>query len=151
MNKFWFLIFISAFFFLNSCKEFKEIEATGVKSFRLTKVNAEGIEGEVILGIKNPNEKGFSIYPSEFDVVYSGIHLGKARLYKRVHIAGHSEKLYTFKLKTSLKDVNLVDAMGLLGGGKMGNIEAKGNLKVGKFFIKKRVPVNISEKIGLGG
>src|SRR6187401_3203395 len=104
MIRFRFLIFVFAFFILNSCKEFQEIQVMGVKSFRLTKVNAEGIEGEVILGIKNPNEKGFSIYPSEFDVVYSGIHLGKARLYKRVHIAGHSEKLYTFKLKTSLKD-----------------------------------------------
>lgn len=125
----------------------------GVKSFRLTKVNSDGLEGEVILGIKNPNPQGFSIYPSEFDVVYSGIKMGKARLYKRVHIAGNSEKLYTFKLKTSLQDMNLMDVMGLLGGGggKLGNIEAKGNLKVGKFFIKKRVPVDISEKIGLGG
>lgn len=123
----------------------------GVKSFRLTKVNSDGLEGEVILGIKNPNPQGFSIYPSEFDVVYSGIKMGKARLYKRVHIEGNSEKLYTFKLKTSLKDISLMDVMGLLGGGKLGNIEAKGNLKVGKFFIKKRIPVNISEKIGLGG
>lgn len=123
----------------------------GVKSFRLTKVNSDDLEGEVILGIKNPNPQGFSIYPSEFDVVYSGIKMGKARLYKRVHIEGNSEKLYTFKLKTSLKDISLMDVMGLLGGGKLGNIEAKGNLKVGKFFIKKRIPVNISEKIGLGG
>jgi LEA14-like dessication related protein len=151
MNRLCFLIVISAFFFLNSCKEFQEIQVMGVKSFRLTKVNSDGLEGEVILGIKNPNEQGFSIYPSEFDVVYSGIKMGKARLYKRVHIGGNCEKLYTFKLKTSLKDMNLVDIMGLLGGGKLGNIEAKGNLKVGKFFIKKRVPVNISEKIGLGG
>ena len=151
MIRFRFLIFVFAFFILNSCKEFQEVQVTGVKSFRLTKVNSEGIEGEVILGVKNPNEKGFSIYPSEFDVVYSGINLGKARLYKRVHIDGKSEKLYTFNLKTSLKDVNLVDAMGLLGGGKMGNIEAKGNLKVGKFLIRKKVPVNISEKVGLGG
>lgn len=147
-----FLVFISAFSILLfvSCKEFQQVQVTGVKSFRLTKVGTEGIEGEVILGIKNPNDKGFSIYPSEFDVTYSGIKMGKARLYKRVHIASDSEKLYTFKLKTSLQDMNLMDIMGLLNGGKLGNIEAKGNLKVGKFYIKKRVPVNISEKIGLG-
>ena len=151
MSKFRFLIFFSAFFLFNSCKEFKEVEVTGVKSFRLTKMNTEGIEGEVILGIKNPNATGFSIYPSEFDIVYSGIKMGKARLSKRVHIDGNSEKPYVFKLKTNLKDINPMDIMGLLGGGKLGKIEVKGNLKAGKMYLKKRFPVDISEKIGLGG
>ena len=151
MFKFRVLIFFLFIFLFNSCKELKEVEVTGVKSFRLTKVGQDGIEGEVILGIKNPNSVGFSIYPSDFDVVYSGIKMGKARLHKRVHIAGNSEKLYVFKLKTSLKDMNLMDVMGLMNGGKMGRIEAKGDLKAGKFYLKKRVPVNISEKIGLGG
>jgi LEA14-like dessication related protein len=146
-----FLIFFISFALFFSCKEFKEVEVTGVKSFRLTKVNTEGIEGEVILGIKNPNANGFSIYPSEFDVVYSGIKMGKARLYKRVHIDGNSEKAYVFKLKTSLKDMDPMDIMGLLGGNKIGKIELKGNLKAGKLYLKKRFPVNISEKIGLGG
>lgn len=153
MNKVY-LIFFSIFIFLfNSCKEFKEVEVTGVKSFRLTKVNQEGIEGEVIIGIKNPNSNGFSIYPSEFDITYSGIKMGKARLFKRVHIDGNSEKPYVFKLKTSLKDMNLLDVMGLMGGGggKLGNIQVKGTLKAGKFYIKKRIPVDFSEKIGLGG
>lgn len=150
MNKFC-LILISAFVFLfNSCKEFQEVKVTGVKSFRLTKVGSEGIEGEVIIGIKNPNDYGFSIYPSEFDITYSGIKMGKARLYKRVHIDGNSEKPYVFKLKTSLKDMNLMDIMGLVGG-KLGKIEVKGTLKAGKFYLKKRIPVDFSEKIGLGG
>ena len=150
MNKFC-LILISAFVFLfNSCKEFQEVKVTGVKSFRLTKVGSEGIEGEVIIGIKNPNDYGFSIYPSEFDINYSGIKMGKARLYKRVHIDGNSEKPYVFKLKTSLKDMNLMDIMGLVGG-KLGKIEVKGTLKAGKFYLKKRIPVDFSEKIGLGG
>lgn len=151
MNKFRFLICLCALCFLNSCEEFQEIKVSEVKSFRLTKVGTDGIEGEVILSIKNPNSKGFSIYPSEFDVTYSGIKMGKARLYKRVHIAGNSEKMYVFKLKTDLKDMNLMDIMGLVSGGKMGQIQVKGNLKAGKFYIKKRFPVDFSEKIGLGG
>ena len=150
MFKIRFILLTVIIFLFNSCKEFKEVEVTGVKSFRLTKINAEGIEGEVILGIKNPNAAGFSIYPSEFDIVYSGIKMGKARLYKRVHIDGNSEKPYVFKLKTNLKDMNPMDIMGLLGGGKLGKIEVKGNLKAGKMYLKKRFPVDISEKIGLG-
>ena len=151
MNKFRFLIFIGAFFLFNSCKEFKEIEVTGVKSFRLTKVGTDGLEGEVILGIKNPNSTGFSIYPSEFDVTYSGLKMGKARLHKRVHIDPNCEKVYVFKLKTDLKDMNLMDVLGIVNGGKLGQIQVKGNLKAGKFYIKKHFPVDFSEKIGLGG
>lgn len=151
MSKFRFLIFVLVFFIFNSCKEFKDVEVTGVKSFRLTKVGSDGIEGEVILGIKNPNSTGFSIYPSEFDIVYTGIKLGKARLHKRVHIDGNAEKLYVFKLKTSLKDMNLMDVMGMVSMKDMGKIEVRGTLKAGKFYIKKRIPVNFTENIGLGG
>ncbi len=150
MNKLKFLILFFVLVLFNSCEEFKELQVSGVKSFRLTKVSAAGIEGEVILGIKNPNSRGFSIYPSEFDVTYSGIKLGKARLYKRVHIDANCEKNYVFKLKTDLKDMNLMDIMGLTNG-KVGKMEVKGDLKAGKFYIKRRFPVDFSEKIGLGG
>jgi LEA14-like dessication related protein len=98
MSKFRFIFFLLGILLFNSCKEFKEVEVTGVKSFRLTKVSADGIEGEVILGIKNPNDYGFSIYPSEFDITYSGMKMGKARLYKLVRIEGHSEKAFVFIL-----------------------------------------------------
>jgi len=151
VNKFRFIFFLFGLLLVNSCKEFKEVEVTGVKSFRLTKVSADGIEGEVILGIKNPNDYGFSIYPSEFDVTYSGMKMGKARLYKKVRIEGNSEKPYVFKLKTDLKELNLMDVLGMVSGGKMGKMEVKGTLKAGKFYIKKRIPVDFSEKIGLGG
>ncbi len=151
MRKFCILFCAFGFLLFNSCKEFKEVQVTGVKSFRLTKVSANGIEGEVILGIKNPNDYGFSIYPSEFDITYSGMKMGKARLYKKVHIEGNSEKAYVFKLKTDLKELNLIEVMGMVSGGNIGKIEVKGTLKAGKFYLKKRVPVDFSEKIGLGG
>src|SRR5688572_13121390 len=92
------LLLVLGFFF--SCKDFKEVQVTGVKGFRITKAGINGIEATITLGIKNPNDKGFSIYPSEFDVVYSGINLGKARLSKRVHIDSNCEKPYDFILKS---------------------------------------------------
>ncbi len=139
-------IFVLAFF---SCKEFKEAEVTGVKSFRVTKVSTEGIEAEIILGIKNPNPIGFSIYPSEFDVIFSGINLGKAKLYKRVHIDANSEKPYVFKLKSLFQKFNFMDITNLLSGNKIGIVEVKGDLIAGKFYLKKRFPVNIREKADL--
>jgi len=135
---------------LFSCKEYQEIKVSEVKNFKLTKISKEGVEGEVILGITNPNAAGFSIYPSEFEVTYSGIRLGKAKLYKRVHIGQKTEKDYVFKLRSNLEGINIFDLTGLLGG-KFGNIEVKGDLKAGKFFLKKRFPVDIKQKIDLRG
>ena len=133
--------------FFSSCKDFEEIKVTSVEGFYLNKVSPQGIEAEIKLKIMNPNKSGFSIYPSEFDVAYSGIKLGKAKLNKRVHINGNTESVYTFKLSSALGELNLMDAMQLLNSSKMGKIEINGELKAGKIFIKKRFPVNYSDRV----
>lgn len=140
-----YIIFASMFLF--SCKEFKEISVTNVDSFHLNKITSEKIEAEVNVTINNPNNIGFSIYPSEFEVVFSGIRLGKAKLNKRVHIDGKTEKVYSFKLNSKIADLNPLDALQLLNLGKLGNIEVKGELKAGKFYLKRKFPVNYTDKV----
>lgn len=149
MKKILLLIIPIYAFVFSSCKEYEEIKVTNVESFYINKITVEGIEAEVKLKIKNPNNVGFSIYPSEFDVTFSGFRLGKAKLDKRVHINASSESVYAFKLKSSLGELNLFDAMQLLNSGKMGKIEISGDLKAGKFLIKKRYAVNYSDKVQL--
>lgn len=144
------LFFISCFVLLTSCGSMKEITCTGVKGFKINKIGMEGIDGDLILRLKNPNNFGFSIYKSEFDVTYSGIYLGKATLDKKVRIKRQSEEDYSFHLKKDFKDVNLVDVMKLLKGATFKNtVEVKGDLKVGKFYVRKRVPVDLKENLGL--
>lgn len=135
--------------FTASCKDFEEIKVIGVDSFYLNKLNMDGIEAEVKLKIKNPNTVGFSVYPSEFDILFSGIRLGKAKLNKRVHIDSNCERVYSFKLKSGFGDLNILDVTRLLNMDNIGKIEVKGNLKVGKMFVKKKVPVDFSERINL--
>lgn len=149
MKKLIMLLPLFCMLLLAGCKEFQEIQVVGVDGFNLNKISTDGIEAEVKLNIKNPNQSGFSIYPSEFDVMYSGIRLGKAKLHKRVHIDGHSEKAYTFNLRTNFGEMNLLDATKLLNISNHGTIELNGDLKAGKFYLKKRFPVNFKEKINM--
>ncbi len=130
-----------------SCNNFKEISVSKVDGFYLKKINLEKIEAEINLQINNPNSIGFSIYPSEFEIIYCGIRLGKATLNKRVHINKQADKLYTFQLNSRVKDLNPLDALQLLNLSKLGKIEIKGDLKAGKFFIKKSYPINYSTSI----
>lgn len=143
-----FLLFI---FLFSGCRNIKEVQCTGVKGFKVNSMSAEeGIDGDILIGIKNPNAFGFSIYKSEFDVTYSGIYLGKAKLTKRVHINTNAEDVYSFNLKNDFKGVNVIDAMKLLSGAIFKNtIEVKGDLKVGKFLLKKKIAVDIKEKVKL--
>lgn len=130
-------------FIFTACQDFKEAECTGVKGFKVNKIGLDGIDADIILGIKNPNNVGFSIYPSEFDVTISGIGLGKAKLKRRVHIDANAEKDYSFNLKSSFKDMNMMDVMKLANsGGLQGTITVKGDLKAGKFYLKKIFAVN---------
>jgi LEA14-like dessication related protein len=144
------LLLVSCLLFIGSCKPFKEAECTGVKGFKINKVDLGGIDADIQLGIKNPNTIGFSVYRSTFDVIYNGVNLGTAHSKKRVHIDANSEKAYTFKLKSDFKNANMMDIMKLAnGGGKGGNVQVKGNMKAGKFYLKKKFPVDVKERVGM--
>ena len=135
--------------FTSSCMEFKEVTVTGVDSFKINKIDTKEMQAEIKLMIKNPNNSSFSIYPSEFDIVYGGIHLGKAKLYKRVHIDSNSERAYSFELKSNLGGLNFLDVTKILSGNNLGKLEIKGDLKAGKFYLKKKFPINFSDKVSL--
>lgn len=134
---------------LASCRDLKDITLTNVDSFHIQKMSLKEIEGELQLTIKNPNTVGFSIYKSEFDIMYGDVKLGKAKLHKRVHIGANTEKSYVFKLKTSPESLNLGDVMKLIGNASSGTIRLKGELRAGKLFIKKRFPVDYVDRINL--
>ena len=142
-----FILLISLSLF--SCKEFKEISVTKIEGFYINKLTTDNLEAEMKLKINNPNNIGFSIYPSEFDVIFSGISLGKAKLNKQVHIDAKSEKVYSFILNKNLGDLNPFDALKLLSINNLGKIEITGDLNVGKYYLKKKYPIHYSDKVNL--
>jgi LEA14-like dessication related protein len=145
-----FILCFTAFLLIFSCcRDIKEVRCTGVKGVKVNKLDLSGINADVMLGIMNPNNFGFFIYRSKFDIVYNGVSLGTAKLSKRVRIGANAEKAYSFNLKSNFKNANLADVMKILGGGSQGNIEAKGDLKAGKFLLRKKFPIGIKEKVSL--
>lgn len=148
MKTFCYAILLCTLIFV-SCRDLKDITLTNVDSFSVQKLSFQEIEGELQLTIKNPNTVGFSIYKSEFDIIYGDVKLGKAKLHKRVHIGSNTEKSYVFKLKSTPESLNLADVIKLIGNASSGTIRIKGDLKAGKLFIKKRFPVDYVDRINL--
>jgi hypothetical protein len=78
---------------------------------------------------------------------------GKAHLASNVRIKAHSDESYVFKVKSDFSNLSAVDLPKLFSIAMSKNVKVglKGNLKVGKLFVKRSYPVDISEKVPLGG
>lgn len=147
MNKivaaFTLLIFVSA------CKV-QSLECTNINAVKVERLDNKGIEAKVVVTVKNPNKFSFKLYRSVFDVEYSGIILGQARLKEKVKIKADKEEQYAFYLSSEFKDLSLTQIMQLLApGGFKNELHLKGTLYGGKMGLRKGFPVDLREHINL--
>ena len=152
MKKYFFIFLALCGTLLTSCGDFQEVTFSGVESMKLIKVSQQGAEAEMLVKIKNPNKSAFTIYKSDFDVTLNGITGGKAHLSENVRIKANSEQTYTFTIKSDFSSISLGDLPKLMSLAKSKNIKIglKGDLKVGKFLVKKSYPVDMSGSVPLG-
>ena len=135
---------------LSSCITLKDLELKEVKGFQIHKLDMQGMDSEVMLSINNPNGFGFKLYPSEFDIQYSGVYLGKAILQNTTHIRKKETATYNFLLKNDFRNINVLEVLSLLKPGAYKNeIKIRGDLKTGYFLFRKNFKIDHSEKIGI--
>ncbi|MFL5765160.1 MAG: LEA type 2 family protein [Bacteroidia bacterium] len=135
--------------FLASCGDFQDVTFSGIENVKIINMTQQGAEAEITAKIKNPNGTAFRIYQSDLDVMLSGINAGKAHLSKGVRIKPHSEESYTFHITADFSSLSMTDLPKLMGLVKSKNIRVglKGNLKVGKFLVKKSFPVDMNQSV----
>jgi LEA14-like dessication related protein len=153
MKKYIFSLFILFIFLFSSCGDFQDVTFTGIEGVKIIKMSQQGIEAEITARIKNPNNVAFHVYPSDMDATLNGLAAGKAQLTSNVRIKPKSEDVYTFTVKSDLSSINLMDLPKLMSmiSGKSLRIGLKGELKVGKFLVKKGYPVEINKTVPLSG
>ena len=151
MNKILFFLFLGAVFIFPSCGNFKDVSFSGIENVQGVKLSKDGVEAEIMVKIKNPNNVAFKIYPSSFDATLNGINAGSAHLTKAVRIKANAEAAYAFHIKSDFKNMSLMDLPKLiaLATSKHTTISLKGTLKTGRFLIKRNYPINITKTISL--
>jgi LEA14-like dessication related protein len=139
------LIFCTAAFLSSCIGEFKQISINSINNFKVTKMDLKSIEGEINVSINNPNNKSFKVYKSKAIVTVGGTKLGEAHIVKKVKIPANSSVDNTFVLRGDFKGLNL----GTLANITMGKpvVEINGYLKAGKWFYKKKFPIDQKQKI----
>lgn len=132
---------------MGSCiGELKEVSISSINDFKVTKLTTQGIEGEIKVTIKNPNSVAFKVFRSKADIMYGDVKLGKAKIARKVKVPANSSAEHTFLLKGDLKDVSMADIPGLLMG-KNKQMEIKGFIKAGKWYYKKKFPIDEKQRL----
>lgn len=138
-------------FLLFSCGSYKDVNIGKAEGMKLVNYSQKGIEAEISVNIKNPNWFGFAIYKTGMQVKLDGIDVGEAKLKHKVHVRPKSDKLHTFTIVADFSKLSTVEYTKLLMLVQKRSVNAniKGDLKVGNFFYKKKLPLDINQRIDL--
>ena len=124
--------------------ELKEISINKITNFKINKIDLKSIDAEISVSINNPNSKSFKVYKSKAQVFIGQTNLGTARIVKKVKIPANSSIDNTFVLHGDFKNLNFGSLANIMGSPA---VEIKGYLKVGKWFYKKKFPIDQQQKI----
>lgn len=152
MRKTWILILVLICTVLAFCTGFRELTIERIEQVNILSFQKDGVEAEIFTRIKNPNHLSFTIYQTDLDVTLNGISAGKACLTNDIEIKRNSSEIYNFKVKSDFSNLNIMDLPKILSMAFSKNLTVgiKGNLKVGKAFIKKDVLVDFSQEVPIG-
>jgi LEA14-like dessication related protein len=146
-----FLSFLSIILFAVGCLSYKEVKVIDVTDVGVKKFTAKGVEVEVAMQIKNPNNYNIKIVDSDLELFVKENRIGTAKIDNKVTLQKKSNQIHRFIIKSSLKDMGssvFPLLMNVLGGGSI-ELHIKGDIKATAKGIGKRFPVDFKEKVEL--
>ncbi len=136
---------------ISGCIQYKEVEMVQVTDVGVKNFTKNGIEIEVAMQIKNPNNYKISIVDSDLELLIKKNRIGTANIDNKIVLPKKSNKIHRFIIKTTLKDMasnTLPILISVLSGGHI-ELQVKGDIKAKAKGIGKRIPVDFKEKLEL--
>ena len=142
-------LFVFLTLVLSSCGDFQDVTFEGIENVKVNKISQQGIDVDITAKIKNPNKVAFTIYKSDLDATFSNMNVGKAILTNNVKIKANTSQAYTFNIKSDFSKLSIAELPNLLSIATSKSIKVglKGNLRVGKLFVKKNYPVDMVKSV----
>ncbi len=91
------------------------------------------------------------VFPSSFDATVNGMDAGKVKLDKKVRINANSDDVAEFNIKSDFSKLgigNIANVISMVSS-KSATVTLKGDIKVGKWYYKKKFPVEFKKTINL--
>ena len=136
---------------LTSCMKYEEVEMVRVTDMGIKNITTKGVNFQVSMQIKNPNNYNIGIVGSDLDLYVKDKKAGKVTLKDKVTLEKKSNTIHHFVFETDYKDlINDPTAIigSVLGGGKL-VVHVKGHIKAKAKGIGKKFPVDFKEKVTL--
>ncbi|MCC7302155.1 MAG: LEA type 2 family protein [Bacteroidia bacterium] len=136
--------------FLAGCKV-APVYISKIEGSKIIKLDKTGVKAEVFLRIKNPNSMGFKIHRTAFDCELNDIPVGKAYLKKKIRVKANSDDVHTFVIESDFSKLGLKELALILNlaTAKSVKVHVKGNVKVGKFLLRKEFPIDVTQTVSL--
>lgn len=134
-----------------SCAEIKPVTMGAVENPQVKMLSMAGVDATFGIKIKNPNNMGVTVFRSSFDATVNGIDVGKVKLNKKVRIKANSDDTPEFHIKGDFSKLGLGDIANVVSmvSSKSATITLKGDVKVGKWYYKRKFPVELRKTINL--
>ena len=134
-----------------SCGTIEPVTIGGVDHTKVNSLSTAGVDFSFGMKIKNPNKMGVTVFPSSFDATVNGIDAGKVKIYKKVRIKKNSDDIAEFNIKSDFSKLGLADIANIISmvSSKNAAITLKGDVKVGKWYYRKKFPVEWKKTVSL--
>ena len=134
-----------------SCAEIKPATIGGVENPKVNNLSTAGADFTFEMRIKNPNNMGVTVFPSSFDANVNGIDVGQVKMDKKVRIKANSDNVSEFHIKSDFSKLGMKDLASVIGlvASKSATVTLKGDVRVGKWYYKKRFPVELKKTVNL--
>lgn len=142
------LIMISS---LSGCMTYKEVEMVKVTDVSVKNFSTKGVQIEVSMQIKNPNNYKISIVDSDLDLFVTGKKMGSATIENKITLPKRSNEVHRFLIQTKLENMasGALPIMMAVMGGKAIEIGVQGDIKARAKGLSKKFPVDFTEKVKL--
>lgn len=136
--------------FIAGCK-IAPVYVSKIEGSKIIKLDKSGVKAEIYVRIKNPNSIGFKILKTSFDCELNDIPVGKAYLKKKIKVKANSDDVHTFIVESDFGKLGIKELAAILGivTAKSVKVHVKGNVKVGKFWMRKEFPIDVTETVKL--
>ncbi len=134
-----------------SCLEYKDVEVVDVPEVGIKNFSLKGIDLEVAMQIKNPNNYDISIVDSDLTLFAEGKKVGIARVKEKIKLKKKSNKIHRFTIQSSPTDIisgAIPVLMGLILKSDF-ELHVQGDIKAKAKGVGKRFPVSFKERIKL--
>lgn len=146
------VLYSFVFFMLSSLFScfYKDVEIVRLENAFVKKFSSRGIEAEVFLKVKNPNNYDISIVNSDLDIFINEKSVGKAKISEKITFPKKSEKVHRFMIQSDFDKIGsgLLATLASVIMNQSVNLGIKGDITAKAIMISKKVKVDIRENVG---